>query len=127
MSPSTPQRGDAKTVFADVRTPWLLMTGTKDIAPVGGQTLESRLAVFSALPAGNKFQLVLENAEHSAFTDRSLPGDQQPRNPRHHPAILAISTAFWDAYLRDDPSAKAWLTGDGPRRILQPADRWETK
>ncbi len=127
MSPSKPARGEASEAFGAVKIPWLLMTGTHDTAPIGGQTVASRLAVFPALPPGRKYQVVLDGAEHSAFTDRALPGDQQPRNPNHHRAILALSTAFWDATLRGDAAAKAWLDGDGPRAVLEPKDRWQRK
>jgi hypothetical protein len=41
--------------------------------------------------------------------------------------IRALSTAFWDAYLRNDKEAKAWLDGDGPKSVLEPDDRWQTK
>ncbi|MCA9053793.1 MAG: dienelactone hydrolase [Planctomycetaceae bacterium] len=129
MSPSGP-RGAAITPedsFGDVKIPWLLMTGTKDTAPIGGQTVESRLSVFPALPPGHKYELVLHNAVHSAFTERALPGDREPRNPNHHRAILALSTAFWDAYLKGDETARAWLDGSGPKSVLEPADRWQTK
>jgi hypothetical protein len=37
---------------------------------------------------------------------------------------LALSTAFWDAYLRGDEGAKTWLKGEGPRRILEKEDIW---
>ena len=127
FSPSSPLRGDVARAFENVKIPWLLMTGTHDTAPIGGQTVESRLAVFPALPPGDKYELVLDGAEHSAFTDRRLPGDTQPRNPNHHRAILALSTAFWDAYLREDTAAKAWLASYGPREILQTKDRWQRK
>jgi predicted dienelactone hydrolase len=128
MSPGSPQgRRDATAAFAEVTIPWLLMTGTQDTSRIGGQTVESRLAVFPALPAGDKYELVLHAAEHSAFTDRPLPGDREPRNPSHHRAILAISTAFWDATLRNDAAARAWLDGDGPRSVLSPDDRWQKK
>ncbi len=127
FSPGTPRHGTAEEAFGGVTIPWLLMTGTNDTAPVGGQTVESRLAVFPALPPGEKYELVLEGAEHSAFTDRPLPGDREERNPNHHRAILAISTAFWDVYLRDDAAAKAWLDGEGPRSVLQEKDRWQKK
>jgi predicted dienelactone hydrolase len=129
MSPGSARGGDAanKTAFSSVKIPWLLMTGTKDVAPIGNQDAASRLMVFPALPAGSKYQVVLNNAEHSAFTDRALPGDQEPRNPKHHPAILAITTAFWDAYLRSDPRARAWLDGAGPRSVLEEADQWSSK
>jgi hypothetical protein len=70
---------------------------------------------------------VLDHAEHSAFTGRPLPGDREPRNPAHHRAILALSTAFWDAFLRDDAAARAWLDGNGPRTALEDDDRWQRK
>jgi predicted dienelactone hydrolase len=127
MSPSSPKRGGAEKAFGGVQLPWLLMTGTQDTAPIGNQTVESRLAVYPALPTGDKYEMVLHNAEHSAFTERALPGDSQPRNPNHHRAILALSTAFWDAYLREDPKAKSWLQGAEPRKILQQQDRWQRK
>lgn len=127
FSPSSPRRGSAKQAFADVNIPWLLMTGTKDIAKIGGADLKSRLAVFPALPPGGKYELVLYNAEHSAFSDRRLPGDRTKRKPNHHQSILAISTAFWDTWLRDDARAKAWLNGHGPQSLLEKKDRWQTK
>lgn len=128
FSPSAPRQAmDPQQAFGGVKIPWMLMTGTKDIAPIGGADLASRLAVFPALPPGGKYELVLYNAEHSAFTDRSLPGDREPRNPNHHRVILALSTAFWDAFLRNDPAARAWLDGDGPASLLEPNDRWRKK
>jgi hypothetical protein len=83
--------------------------------------------VYPALPPGSKYELVLDGAEHSAFTDRPLPGERGGRNPNHHRAILALSTAFWDAYLREDSAAKTWLDGDGPRSVLDAKDRWQRK
>lgn len=128
FSPSSPRKGsDPKQAFGGVKIPWMLMTGTKDVAPIGDQDVKSRLAVFPALPAGGKYEVVLDNAEHSAFTDRALPGDKEPRNPNHHRVILALSTAFWDAYLRNDAAAKAWLDGDGPQKLLQHGDTWQKK
>lgn len=127
FSPSSPHRGDPAQSFGGVSIPWMLMTGTKDIALIGDADLQSRLAVFPALPQGGKYELVLDKAEHSAFTDRPLPGDTEKRNPNHHRAILALSTAFWDAFLLQNPSAKAWLDGDGPRSVLEKDDRWQRK
>lgn len=127
FSPNSPSVGDPKTAFGDVTIPWMLMTGTKDVAFVGTATVESREAVFPALPPEGKYEVVLDKAEHSAFSDRALPGDQEPRNPNHHRVILALSTAFWDAYLKGDAEAKAWLSGDGPRKIMEAGDRWQQK
>ena len=128
FSPSSPRGGKATSAaFGSVKIPWLLMTGTEDVAPIGNIDVASRLAVYPALPPGGKYELVLDGAEHSAFTDTALPGDREARNPNHHRAILAISTAFWDAYLKNDPAARAWLDGDGSRSVLEPKDRWQKK
>jgi dienelactone hydrolase len=128
MSPGSPMgRRDPGDAFDDVEIPWLLMTGTEDTSPIGGQTVESRLAVFPALPEGHAYELVLDKSAHSAFTDRPLPRERGTRNPNHHRAILALSTAFWDAYLRDDAEAREWLDGDGPQAILEKGDRWQRK
>lgn len=128
MSPGTSRgRLDAGEAFAGVEIPWLLLTGTRDEAAIGSQTVESRLAVFPALPAGQAYELVLDNAEHSAFTDHELPGEREPRDPNHHRAILAVTTAFWDAFLCGDEAAREWLDGDGPRRVLAERDRWQRR
>jgi hypothetical protein len=128
MSPSTPRQGaNSSGAFDDVKIPWLLMTGTRDVAPIGDADVASRLAVFPALPAGNKYEVVLYNAEHSAFSDRALPGDREARNPNHHRVILALSTAFLETFLNNNAAAKAWLDGPGPRAVLEAQDRWQTK
>ena len=125
FSPSPPRAGNPEKAFGSVGIPWMLMTGTEDVAPIGDMNVQSRLKVFPALHGAPKYQVVLFGAEHSAFTDRPLPGDHEPRNPNHHRVILALSTAFWDAYLRGDTNALHWLNGSGPRSVMGPRDDWE--
>lgn len=132
MSPSVPAAGSAERAFGGVKLPWLLMTGTKDVARIGGMTIgtsdiESRLGVYPALPPGDKYELVLKDAEHGAFGERALPGEGMKQNPNHHRAILALSTAFWDAFLKSDAEAKAWLNGEAARSVLEKDDKWQHK
>jgi predicted dienelactone hydrolase len=128
MSPSAPRVGSPTTAFAKVNIPWMLMTGTDDVSPIGDTDVASRLAVFPALPVGKKYELVLDAAEHSAFSDRELPGDKLRRNPNHHRVILALSTAFWDTTLREDVAAQSWLATEASvRSVLEAKDRWRTK
>lgn len=127
MSPSAPRAGDVDKAFEQVKIPWMLMTGTEDSSRIVNLTVEERLAVYPALPPGGKYELVLHGARHSAFTDRPLPGERGGRNPDHHRFILALSTAFWDTYLKEDPAARKWLDGTGPRGLLDEEDRWQHK
>jgi predicted dienelactone hydrolase len=126
FSPSAPHTLSAEEAFGAVKIPWLLMTGTKDVTVIGTADMKSRLAVYPALHGAPKYEVVLFNAEHSVFTDRALPGDHEPRNPNHHRVILALSTAFWDAYLCGDAGAIAWLNGPGPRSVMEPGDQWQS-
>jgi predicted dienelactone hydrolase len=127
MSPSGPARGNTKKAFGNVKIPWMLLTGTKDSSPISGLDAKTRLIVFPDLPPGSKYQLVLNNAEHSAFTERSLPGETERRNPNHHRAVLALTTAFWDAYLRNDADARRWLDGDAVNSVLEKEDQLQKK
>jgi len=128
MSPSPATGVDPGRSFGKVSIPWLLMTGTKDSSPSGisPTTPADRQKVYPALPPGDKYELVLMDAEHSAFTERKLPGEGKTRNPNHHKVILSTSTAFWDAYLKKDPAALAWLKNDA-RSVMEDGDRWQLK
>jgi predicted dienelactone hydrolase len=127
MSPSGPANGNTKQAFGSVKIPWLLLSGTKDSNPISGADAKTRLIVFPELPSGSKYQLVLDKAEHSAFTERALPGETERRNPNHHRAMLAVTTAFWDAYLRGDEAARMWLDGDAVKSVLEEQDQWQKK
>lgn len=129
MSPNVANGITPAEAFGHLTKPILCMTGTEDGSPLE-PTLDpaTRQQVYAALPPGDKYQLVLEGAEHSAFGDGGGRRDGQ-RNPDHHPVILALSTRFWDAYLKNDESAKQWLQSAKPKEEtpMAEADRWEWK
>ena len=128
LSPSPTKAGKNKEAFGHIQIPWMLMTGTKDTSAVKPDLRpEDRLKVYESLQAtGNKYQLVLKDAKHMAFSDRTLLGIQH-RNKNHHQSIIALSSAYWDMHLKGDMEAKAWLHGDGPRRQLDEGDLWQRK
>lgn len=129
MSPQPAKRQDPKQVFGRITKPFLSMTGTKDGSPIDPTLKPSaRREVYEAFAAGDKYQLVLEDGEHSAFGDsRGLR--TRGRNPKHHPAIQQISTHFWNAYLKNNADSKKWL--QSKRAItttgLSNGDVWEWK
>ena len=129
FSPSPPRnnKDKAATAFSTVSIPWFLMTGTEDGSPLGIDIDPAdRLSVFPALPVGDKYQVVFFAAEHSAFgdTERRL---KKKQNPNHHKAILALSIAFWDAYLGGNEEAKRWLQDGGGASVLEAQDVWQVK
>ncbi|MGJ8634630.1 MAG: alpha/beta hydrolase family protein [Luteolibacter sp.] len=120
MSPSPPRKGDLEAAFATVNIPCMLMTGTLDESRIGGESAEDRLKVFPNLKHAAAWQVVFHGARHSSFGQRE---DQNAGT--FHPAILGLSTAFWDANLRRDAEAMAWLNGKGASAALGSRDVWE--
>jgi len=125
-STSVPNTEQAAEALEGVNIPWLVMTATNDTVAVSSATVADRLKVFPALPSGDKYELVLFGGEHNAFVNNSNP-DSENYNPAHHVTITALSTAFWDAYLLGNRSAKSWLQGEGANAILSEGDTWKFK
>lgn len=124
MSPSPPARGDAAAAFGTVKIPCLLMTGTLDDSPIGNTTPVDRLKVFPHLKEAPAWQVVFDKATHMDFGQRALKGGPI-KATRYHRAILALTTAFWDAELKGRPEALKWLNDGGAKKSLLPEDRWE--
>lgn len=132
MSPQPGKGVEPAKGFGHLTKPLLCMTGTEDKSPIDpGLTPADRREVYTALPAGDKYELVLEGAQHSAFGggDGNRVLALRGRDPAHHPAIQKISLQFWNAYLKGDESAKKWLQS---KQVvadsgLDPSDVWEWK
>ncbi|MEM6916373.1 MAG: acetylhydrolase [Verrucomicrobiota bacterium] len=130
FSPSTSKQMSPEESFGEVEAPVLLMTGTKDGSPLEPEmNPETRTRVYGGLSPGNKFQLVLEDAEHFAFSEGGDGFRDRKRIDHHHPAILKISTLFWNAYLKGEESARSLLQSEKLREKvgLVEADVWEWK
>ena len=133
LSPSVPVAGDATAAFAQLTRPVLCLTGTRDGDVVGnGATPDRRMAVFAALPAGHKAQLVLHDADHMTFGGQAdrISGIV-PREPvsrtlqaRHHALVAAVTTDWWRATLLGDAVAQAHLASP---QGLDAGDTWQQK
>jgi len=126
FSPSSHGRAEPELSFGQVTIPWLLLTGTKDTSPINNTTVADRRKVYQGLPDSiDKYELVLFDAQHSAFSDGRQRRRLPRQNPQHHQSILAVTTAFWDTYLRDSQPARQWLQGKACRQQLDPEDEWQ--
>jgi serine/threonine protein kinase/dienelactone hydrolase len=90
MSPQGPgEEGFNDHSWDHVAVPAMTMSGTKDRG-IGGQPPEWRTQPFQHMPAGNKYQVIVNGAEHLSF---AMGG-------RFRGCILQETTAFWDIYLK---------------------------
>jgi predicted dienelactone hydrolase len=97
--------------FGKISMPILHLTGTKDVSPIGETEAEDRRLPFDHIHGVDQFLLTFNGADHMLFSgrSRSLSPAQEKLFQEY---TCEISTAFWNAYLKDDPAAKAWLMND---------------
>jgi predicted dienelactone hydrolase len=124
---------DSSNRFADIRLPFLSLTGTLDTSVASKETAESRQWPFERMPGPDKYLLVLDGADHATFGGqselralrRSRPGNGD--SDAANASIRAVSLMFWNAHLSGDDRAREWLTSGAFMQRLGPSDRWRVK
>jgi predicted dienelactone hydrolase len=113
-------------VFGKIQIPCLHMTGTKDNSPIGNTPAEDRRLPFDHSNGADQYLIIFENGDHMIFSGRGrLAGGEN--DEQFHALIRESTLAFWDAYLRGDSKAKAWLAGGGFERVLGKDGTFEKK
>ena len=135
--------------YGSMSKPFLSVTGTLDGDVMGtGSHAKNRAAVFDAQNAGDKYRVIFADGDHSVFAggDRSVAGGGSVREAAWlnrvtgedhastaaaivkviHDRTNVITLKYLDAYLKDDATAKSWLTIDAAK-TLGDAGEWRYK
>ena len=59
--------------FSEIRVPMLVMTGTRDVGMMEGETPEWRMQTYDLAPAGDKWLVIIEGVDHNIFTGQASP------------------------------------------------------
>jgi predicted dienelactone hydrolase len=112
--------------YASFKAPCLHMTGTKDDSPIGKTPAALRRVPYDCISGADQYLVTFEGGDHMVFSGRFT---QRPRpdDELFQGLVLVATTAFWDAYLKGDPAAKAYLSGRGFGRLLSKAGVLEVK
>ncbi|WP_139826281.1 alpha/beta hydrolase family protein [Derxia lacustris] len=134
LSPTVRNRVDAESQFSDVKLPFMLITGSKDVDRFGlADAPEERTRPFYAMPPGGKYLLWLHNADHAVLSGNAgyaaMPREPGAASADAHDvhAVQLFSLAFWDAHLRGMTQAEQWLKTRQNRRDLADDDRFERR
>jgi len=103
--------GFRKGSWDKVRLPMMVMTGTRDNLS-GENGPDWKMEPFQQCPPGEKFAVLVRDANHFSFCSNLSAGLGQNRNTKIISEIELPTLAFWDAYLKDDPAARAFLHSD---------------
>jgi len=128
MSAPAPRRKDQlDRVYGRIRVPCLHMTGTLDDSPIGNSPATERRIPFDHIGGADQYLITFTNGDHMIFSGRR-PGARGGENdPLFQRLIRMSSTAFWNAYLKGDAGAKAWLTEGGFEAVLAADGKFEKK
>ena len=102
----TGQQGLTEKSWEGLKVPMLTITGTRDQG-AGGQGVEWKKEAYKYSPAGDKYLVVIDGANHLSFG-----GGLGTRNAYVSDIVKLCSVRFWDAYLKDDAGAKKYLQSD---------------
>lgn len=125
--------------YRGIKIPCLHMTGTEDGSPlgrasgrgggsgiVGNTTPALRRVPFDCISGPDQYLVIFRGGDHMVFSGRAI---QRPRptDSLFQKLTQEATTAFWDAYLKGDAAARAWLAGGGFRHALGASGTFEEK
>ncbi len=115
------QQGLTDTSWAALALPMMTITGSRDRG-VGGQGVGWKKEPYQHSPPGDKYLVVIEGANHFSFGGRL-----GARSADVTTVVMALSTHFWDAYLKDSNVSKQYLQSDRPAQESGGAYEFERK
>ncbi len=118
MSAPASERPGRAAAYTHIRIPCLHMTGTEDSSPIGDTRPEQRRIPFDQIRGADQYLVTFAGGDHMVFSGVRWRGGDGAKDPLFHDLIRQSTTAFWDAYLKDDPAARAWLAGGGFSAVL---------
>jgi predicted dienelactone hydrolase len=137
-SPSQGKERDCPT-YRGFRAPCLHMTGTEDGSSqgrpagegsmdqlIGNTPVAYRRVPYDCITGSDQYLVTFQGGDHMVFSGRAR---QTPKATDAHfqQLVRMATTAFWDATLQGDPTAKAWLSGGGLLAALGGAGSLEQK
>ena len=100
-------------IYGPISIPMLHMTGTEDDSPLEGFGYKRRLVVAEHAEGAEQYLLVKNGGDHMVYNGtRGKLGDSDLRE-LHEEIIKMAALGFWDAQLKDDKKARAWIADGG--------------
>lgn len=122
---------DAKSYNA-IKKPALFITGDNDGSPIRGQENKAgtwRKTAYDEASPGDKYLLWVKDAHHDfggINGGRRYPG-AGPRNAAMVNYVKTTALAMWDAYLKDDANAKAYLKSTAIEKATEGKAKLESR
>jgi predicted dienelactone hydrolase len=132
MSAPAPKiRRQLDETFNTITIPLMHMTGTKDFLEILPQTTAvDRRIPFDHMGSSETCLVTFNGGDHFIFSGRermSAAPEKLAQDAAFQKLITAGTTAFWDAYLKDNAEARKWLLAGGYAKMLGELATFESK
>jgi len=101
-------KSSPEEAYGSIALPGLLLTGTKDVSPIGETTAAERRIPFDSIKAPHQYIANFDGADHSVFGGRGFRPPLEA-DAATQKMIQELSTKFLDATLKNDSRAWHWL------------------
>jgi predicted dienelactone hydrolase len=126
LSPQPALGQDDRAAFGGITIPFFSITGTRDELPfLNNVTPQDRTRPFAAMPAGSKYLLVLDGANHMMLGGQSVRMHRASPNAHIVDAVTRLTTDFWRTYLVSGSNRPDLIAND--RGVLSKKDHFEEK
>ena len=112
--------------YGGIALPCLHITGTADNSIVATTTAQQRRLPFDYTGGVDQYLITFYGADHMTYSGH-LRAANGVHDAMFQRLIAECSAVFWDAYLKDDAGAKAWLAEESFRAHVGGAGRVEKK
>jgi predicted dienelactone hydrolase len=128
MSAPVPRnREQLDKAFAGIKIPCLHMTGTLDDSPIGETKAAERRLPFDHIHGPDQYMITFIGGDHMIFSGRARLRGDKTKDAGFQDLICIATTAFWDAHLKGDRRAMAFLTKGGLQKALGKEAAFEKK
>ncbi len=105
-------------IYGPIGIPLLHMTGTNDESPVEGFGHDKRIEVWNHANGPEQHLITIAGADHMVFNGSRGQLLDYATIDEDKDVIKIMSLAWWDAFLKDDAAAMAWIKSGGPQNWL---------
>lgn len=119
MSAPAPMLKNYDTIYGSIKIPTFHMTGTEDTSPVdrANTTPLDRRIPYDHITGADSYLNTFTGGDHMVFSGRPRNTAPVATDDRNHALIQQSSLAFWNAYLKGDAKALAWLRTDFSKEL----------
>jgi pimeloyl-ACP methyl ester carboxylesterase len=129
-APAPAMRRELDRVFGSITMPVMHLTGTKDFVEILPQTSAAdRRIPYDHMTNAATCLVIFTDGDHMIFSgrERLATPEKLAQDQVFQKLVCAGTTAFWDAYLKDQVQAKKWLLDGGYKKLLGEQATFEHK